>query len=86
MGRVEWIPGDSHIEPGEPMIDINNMTYVESVDRKSDSTGKEPQNLDELLERNKTLFAETDMDLGCTNLVSMKIDTGKSPPIASKPY
>ena len=62
------------------------MKYVESVQRRDRSAEKGPQTIDELLARNKSLFAETDIDLGCTHPVSMKIDTGNHSPIACKPY
>ena len=86
VARVEWLPDGSPIELREPLVNLKNLKHVESVGRKDRSADKGPQTIDELLARNKSLFAETDMDLGCTHLVSMKTDTGKIPPIASKPY
>ena len=86
VARVEWLPDGSPIELREPLVNLKNMKYVESVGRKDRSAEKGPQTIDELLRRNKSLFAETDMDLGCTHLVSMKIDTGNHSPIACKPY
>ena len=67
-------------------VNLKKLKYVESVGRKDGSTDKGPQTIDELLTRNKSLFAETDIDLGCTHLVSMKIDAGNHSPIACKPY
>ena len=86
VAQLEWLPDGFPIELGEPLVDPENLKYVESVGRKDGSAGKGPQTIDELLTRNKSLFAETDMDLGCTHLVSMKIDTGNHSPIACKPY
>ena len=40
----------------------------------------------ELIEKNSDLFAQTDHDLGHTDTVKMKIDTGDHPPIRKKPY
>ena len=86
VARVEWLPDGSPIELREPLVNLKNLKYVENVGRKDGSAEKGPQTIDELLTRDKSLFAETDMDLGCTHLVSMKIDTGNHSPIACKPY
>ena len=39
----------------------------------------------EVLEKHRAVFARSDMDVGCTNLVDHVIDTGDSPP-AVQPY
>jgi len=44
------------------------------------------QKLKELLDRNEDLFAKNDCDLGRTDLVKVKIDTGTHPPIKRNPY
>ena len=44
------------------------------------------QKLEELLEQNGDLFAKSDCDLGTTDLVKVKIDTGDHPPIKQNPY
>ena len=86
VAQVEWLPDDSPIELSEHLVNLKNMKYVESVGRRDSSAEKGPQTIDKLLGRNISLFAKTDMDLGCTHLVSMKIDTGNHSPIACKPY
>ena len=42
--------------------------------------------LSQLLHEHGDLFAESDMDLGRTNVIKMGIDTGDESPIAVKPY
>ena len=32
VGRVQWLPDDFHIEPGEPMVNIDNLRHVEVVE------------------------------------------------------
>ena len=44
------------------------------------------QKLEELLAQNGDLFAKSDCDLGTTDLVKVKIDTGDHPPIKQNPY
>ena len=39
-----------------------------------------------LLENNLDIFAETDLDLGRTNIVKMSIETGDNAPIKQRPY
>ena len=39
-----------------------------------------------LLQKYQNLFSKGDTDLGRTNVVSMKIDTGNHPPVKQKPY
>ena len=39
-----------------------------------------------LIQRNKDIFAKNDFDLGQTDTVKMKIDTGDHPPIRLRPY
>lgn len=42
--------------------------------------------LRQLIDRYSHIFAETDLELGTTDLVEMKIDTDSHPPIRQKPY
>ena len=39
-----------------------------------------------LILQNSSIFAKSDIDLGCTDLVSMSIDTGSHSPIKLRPY
>ena len=39
-----------------------------------------------LLQKYQNLFSKGDTDLGRTNVVSMKVDTGNHPPVKQKPY
>ena len=40
----------------------------------------------QLVRDNNDLFAQSDLDLGKTSTVTMRIDTGNHPPIRSRPY
>ena len=40
----------------------------------------------ELKEKYPKVFSLSSQDIGCTNLVTMHVDTGDSPPICQKPY
>lgn len=44
------------------------------------------QKIQKMLDRNADLFAKNDCDLGRTDLVRAKIDTGDHPPIKQQPY
>ena len=41
---------------------------------------------DELCERYPTVFSKGNEDIGRTQLITMDIDTGDSPPVSSRPY
>ena len=77
IGRIERV--DISQEIPSPIIESEHL-------REEVRENKKVITLDELLEQNKDLFAETDHDLGCTDILEMKINTGDHPPIASKPY
>ena len=47
---------------------------------------KHEKDVKRVLRKNKDLFARKDSDLGHTNTVKMKIDTGSHPPIKNRPY
>lgn len=72
--------------------EISEITFDDSgsEDEHLSETNNIPlayqKKLEELLELNKDLFAATDIDLGRTDAVKMKIDTGDHPPIRLKPY
>ena len=44
------------------------------------------EKIDALIKKNKDLFAKSDHELGKTDIIQMKIDTGDHPPINLKPY
>ena len=47
---------------------------------------KHQQHIEQLIKDNIDLFAEKDTDLGCTDTITMSIDTGSHTPIKQKPY
>ena len=47
---------------------------------------KVPSTLEELLENNSDLFAESDLDLGRTNMTEMTIETNTQEPVCLPPY
>ena len=83
----------------EPEVCISSVSEAENFESESSETVPETQKadlshvseaqrekLEELLERNADLFAKNDCDLGRTDLVKAKIDTGSHPPIKQRPY
>ena len=67
---------------------VSPKAYVAEVgvSHNADASLSNIKTLDELLEKNKDLFAESDLDLGRTHLGEMTINTGDHPPIALKAY
>ena len=65
------------------------QTLVEQTDFNKD-VSYVPQShreaLSALLKRFEHIFAHSEVDLGHTDLVKMKLDTGDHPPIKQKPY
>ena len=60
-----------------PETKKENLSHVSAYQR---------QQLRDMLDRNADLFAESDCDLGCTDRVKAKIDTGDHNPIKQNPY
>ena len=50
------------------------------------STEEKQRRLEELLERYPDAFADTDYDMGCSNVIQHKIDVGEATPIKARAY
>ena len=76
-----------------PVNDVRPFTVgsVEETDAvkeetKIDAPEEFRSTVEKLVQRNAELFASCDLDLGRTQTVQMKIETGNHPPIRMKPY
>ena len=47
---------------------------------------KTRERFEKLKEKYPKIFSVSSQDIGCTNLVTMHVDTGDNPPICQKPY
>ena len=94
IGLAEVIDSDACVSSVE--IDDNRSSETEteprdplSEARKADlshMTDQQRKKLQDILDRNADLFAKSDCDLGSTDLVKVKIDTGDHPPVKQNPY
>ena len=76
----EVIESDFLISPGD--VYPNRKVELEDADIK-DSTRV---SFDVLCEQQHEAFSKNNKDIGCTQLIEMKIDTGDSLPVAQSPY
>lgn len=89
VGKVEPVQGDYSVREVLNVDNIKNCPVESPGQVKPEDAGKpkpEYSTLEELLEANADLFAESDLELGRTHLVHMDIDTGNHPPITGRPY
>ena len=63
------------------------ITEHQKVELKDHNASKETkQQFEELKAKYPEVFSINNEDIGCTQLVTMDIDTGDSPPVCQKPY
>jgi transposase InsO family protein len=67
-------------------IESNSSVSLKDLTIGEDLTPDQHQQLVELLKRNTDIFAKHDFDIGRTNLMKAKIETGNSYPVRKKPY
>ena len=87
VARVEEISGDcvpvsATTHPGCTLTGDDDSKTVNMDSIPADYR----EELEKLLRENEDLFAATDLELGRTEAVTMKTDTGDHPPIRMKPY
>ena len=70
--------------PGK--VSINKPPDYDMLRKNIIVDDKHTQNVEQLIKDNIDLFAEKDTDLGCTDTITMSIDTGSHSPIKQKPY
>ncbi len=86
LGKLDKISEESIVDTRPPLSD-NKPGQTKNINW--DDVKVPPKYKDkivELLKANSDLFALSDLDLGHTSTVKMKIDTADHPPIRSKPY
>lgn len=84
VAKIEDIEGDC-----VPLTEAIHSSTLEGDKQSLDLTSipeEHREQLEKLLEKNSDLFAATDLELGRTEAITMKIDTGDHPPIRLKPY
>ena len=76
-----------------PESDIDSITVVPDLDRVADAQPQavdldveNAQQLSDLIDRYPDVFANSDLDLGSTDLVECNINTGDTAPIKQRPY
>jgi hypothetical protein len=69
----------------ETSIQDKNTENVENLKTELQVSPEHRQMIEKLVMRNKDLFAKSDADLGHTDTIKMKIDTGDHSPIKMKP-
>ena len=83
IARIEEVNGD-------PLPAKESVEACALLDDVSTDEARVPEqhraSLTRLLEDNADLFAKSDTDLGRTDAIKIKIDTGDHPPIRLKPY
>ena len=68
--------GIHSLSTGESSVDFNQV----------DVPDEHKSTVIKLLQRNADIFASNDAELGHTDIIKMKIDTGNASPIKQKPY
>jgi hypothetical protein len=82
IGRVNVIDDQSI----ETSIQDKNKEKVENLNTELLVSPEHRQMIEKLVMRNQDIFTKSDADLGHTDTIKMKIDTGDHPPIKMKPY
>ena len=63
---------------------VTEHRHVELKDQKISEETKD--RFEKLKKQYPNIFSLSSQDIGCTNLVTMHVDMGDSPPICQKPY
>lgn len=82
VARVEEVEGELTPVPELPKVTLDDDDETDEVSIPEEYR----EELEKILRDNEDLFAATDMELGRTNAMTMKVDTGDHPPIRLKPY
>lgn len=86
IGKIEKVKSENVVDFNNRNIQSKSEQLQESL--KENITVPEEHRfiVEKLIERNKDLFAEKDSELGQTDIIKMKIDTGNHDPVKLKPY
>ena len=83
IGRINVID-DQSIET--TINEVKSKDTLGDITDELDVSDEHRSLIERIVLKNKDLFAKTDAELGHTNTVKMKIDTGDKSPIKMKPY
>ena len=81
VARFEGIDDEQH-----EVAAVSSLLTATEGNEQGVAEGEREGGLSNLLHANKDIFADTDKDLGRTDVLNMKIDTYDEVPIAQKPY
>lgn len=70
----------------EPTTSTGKDDDLQDITAELNVPPEHRQRIEKLISQHRDLFAVSDADLGHTNTIQMKIDTGDHPPIKMKPY
>ena len=77
--------GDSNVKSVNSVL--NEKSVLQPLDMKDlDVPTEYRSDIEQMIKNNTDLFATSDAELGCTDTVKMKIDTGDTKPIKLRPY
>lgn len=86
IAKIELIE-DADIKTVGSILQENTVpNNLDLDDLKMDSDHPQRTHIENLIKKNRDLFAKNDSDLGHTDTVKMKIDVGNHAPIKVKPY
>ena len=85
---INWVPPSKHkIVKSDLVYSPAQITEHQKVELKDHNTSKETkQQFEELKAKYPEVFSINNEDIGHTQLVTMDIDTGDSPPVCQKLY
>ena len=85
---INWVPPHNHkIVKSDLVFSPAQITEHPRVELKDHDTSEETkQQFDEMKTKYPKVFSLNNEDIGQTQLVTMDIDTGDSPPVCQKPY
>ena len=94
-GPRNHVPRKKQVKHKLPTVPLDNAFLTSPADvpgprkvdlQDADVTPATRSAFDELCEKYPTVFSRGNEDIGRTQLISMDIDTGDSPPVSSRPY
>ena len=85
VGKAELVYEQNMVTVKDKIQATKGPTKVDNIN-KVNAPGEHKQTITKLVKKNRDLFAAKDSDLGHTDTVKMKINTGENPPIKLRPY
>ena len=87
-----WVSRDKQERIPHPLVtdfilnDAEQQKYQKIALQDANISDSTKQKFEELADRFKTIFSKDNCDIGRSDLITMDIDTGDSPPVAQRPY